>query len=157
MDVSTITVAQFKARFYRDFQFYNQVPNQENAPLPPYDLIQDLDIQNAFSDALALFNPGLFCDDATQTNAFLLLTAFCLVQNIKNSDGGTDSSAGSFPVSSRSVGSVSEAYMIPDAYKDSPVLASYTANGYGMKYLQLVLPQLIGNVVAVAGGALAAR
>lgn len=162
MDLTTITVAQFKARFYRDFSYENQNPTQAQ-PVPPENtfIVQDLDIENAYLDAQALFNQGLFggCNsnggNTALIPAYLYLSAHCLALNIQAASTGINSSGtGAFPVASRSVGSVSESYMIPDSYKDDPILAQYTQTAYGQKYLALVLPFLRGNTVAVWGGAL---
>lgn len=168
MDLTTITVAQFKSRFYRDFFYANQNPNQQQ-PTPPegIDLVQDLDIENAFSDAMGLINQGLFSaqpgcigsgsGSGTQnlTNAFLFLSAHCLSLNIKAADAGVNSDgAGAFPLQAMSGGSVSESRIIPDAYKDDPILAQYAQTAYGQKYLAMVLPFLRGNAQAVWGGAL---
>jgi hypothetical protein len=49
------------------------------------------------------------------------------------------------------VGNVSESYSIPHAYMDNPVYSFYTQSAYGLKYLSLVLPGIVGNVVAVGG------
>lgn len=159
MDLSTITVAQFKNRFYRDFLFTNQNPNQEQCPPENPEIIQDIDIQNAFADAMPMINQCLFpAGDGAITNGYLYLTAHCLCLNIKAADAGINSTgSGAFPVASRSVGSVSESYQIPDAYKDDPILAQYAQTAYGQKYLAMVLPFLRGNMVALFGGAHAAR
>lgn len=154
MDLSTITVSDFKARFYRDFFYANQLPNQEQPVPPNVDLIQDLDITNAFSDAQALLNQGLLGSNSNITNGYLFLSAHCLSLNIKAADSGVNSTGtGAFPVTGRTVGSVSESYMIPDAYKDDPILAQYAQTAYGQKYLAMVLPFLRGNMTALAGGA----
>jgi len=163
MDLSTITVAQFKTRFYRDFSFANQNPVQTEAAPPPvnYDFIQDTDIQNAYNDAMPLLNQGLFSfqpgasnADAIITQGFLYLAAHCLCLNIKAADAGVNSTGtGGFPVASRSVGSVSESYSIPKDYTDDPILAQYTQTAYGMKYLAMVLPALRGNFGFAIGGA----
>jgi hypothetical protein len=156
MDLSTITIAQFKGRFYRDFQFENQNPTQ-GQPVPDNfeDIVQDLDIQNAFNDAALLLNQGLFaCNDAAITQGYLYLAAHCLSLNIQAADSGINSTGtGSFPVASRSVGSVSESYKVPEAY-DDPILAQYAQTAYGQKYLAFVMPYLRGNVNSVWGGAL---
>jgi hypothetical protein len=59
-----------------------------------------------------------------------------------------------FPVTSVTVGSVSESYYVPKAYLEDPVLGFYARNGFGLKYLSLVYPNLIGNVGVVAGWSL---
>lgn len=159
MDLSTITVVDFKARFYRDFYFANQNPDQARPVPPNVDLVQDLDIQNAFNDAETMLNQGILSGQNNAiTIAYLYLTAHCLSLNIKAADGGVNSTGtGGFPVTARSVGSVSESYQVPDAYKDDPILAQYAQTAYGQKYLAMVLPFLRGNMTPIIGGALAAR
>lgn len=149
-DVTTITVAQFKTKFFRDFNFYSQ-PDPPTSP-PILDAVLDDDIANAFLDAQSQFNISLFGNDASVTIAYLLLSAHCLVVNLKSSDAGPDGT-GAFPMSARSAGGVSESYQIPDTYKDNPNLAIYTSTSYGIRYLALMLPNLVGNVVSVIGGA----
>lgn len=154
MDLSTVTIQQFKDRFYRDFSFANQNPDPEQPVPPNSNFVQDIDIQNAFSDAQALLNQGLLGADANITIGYLYLSAHCLSLNIKNARGGINSTGtGAFPVSGRTVGSVNESYMVPDAYKDDPILAQYAQTGYGQKYLAMVLPALRGNIVPILGGA----
>lgn len=158
MDLSTITVQQFKDRFYRDFTFANQNPNQIEPVPHNSDIVQDIDITNAYADAKVLLNQALFSSDANITIGYLYLAAHCLCLNIKAGDGGVNSSGtGGFPVASRTVGSVSEAYQIPAAYADDPLLAQYAQTAYGQKYLAMVLPFLRGNTFAVIGGAHPAR
>ena len=115
--------------------------------------VQDTDIAGAFLEAQAVFNQGLYGSDANITLAYLYLTAHFLTNDLKAALGGI-MAPGAFPVSSRSAGSVSESYDIPQAYKDSPILSQYTSSSYGMKFLAMTLPSLVGNVGAVCGGAL---
>ena len=133
VDVTTITVAQFQAQFPNDFQ--NVEPAQ---------------IAAAFAEAQIMFNPALFSSAAQQT-VYLYLTAHFLALSVRASYNGVNS-AGSFPVSSRSVGGVSESYMIPDMYKENAAIAQYTSTAYGQKYLTFLLPNLVGNVASVWGG-----
>jgi hypothetical protein len=115
--------------------------------------VQDSDITTAFGEAIALFNPALYPVDANSTQAYLYLTAHFLANDLKSALAGI-SAPGGFPLSSRSVGSVSEGYSVPDAYLEDPILAGYTTSAYGMKFLALTLPALRGNVRAVFGQAL---
>ncbi len=117
----------------------------------PLQYIQPQDITNAFAEAQVIFNPGLFTTDAVITLAYLYLTAHYLVNDLRTAAQGVES-GGSFPVSARSVGSMSETYQIPDRYKDSPQLAFFTTTGYGQKFLSMVLPNLVGNFGHVYGG-----
>lgn len=192
MDLSTITVNDFKAQFRRDFPylptydaaklynigarvyypttelFYdckvngttNIVPTVTNnwdlvSPQPDVDdYIQDVDITNAFAEAMIAFNQALVCGpDSTVKLVFLYLAAHYLVNDIRAAQRGI-SGIGAFTVTSRSAGNISESYGIPEAYLENPVLAFYTQSTYGLKYLSLILPQLVGNIGAVAGGTL---
>lgn len=186
MELSTITVNDFKALFFRDFfylpiwsastvyntdnkiyyetngLFYKCLSDSVVAFLPTnatywlkysdniYNYILDADIEKAFSEAVAVFNQGLFSDDDSLKLAYLYLTAHFLVLDIKTSLQGINGNS-QYPVSSRSVGSVSESYAIPQAYLDSPVLSYFSKTNYGLKYLSMVQPNLMGNIVAVEG------
>lgn len=205
IDLSTITVAQFKAQFRRDFPYLpvydnTQIYNSGDiiyyppsglfyqsivdglrgiGPLLRYDqgnkydvdgnkydsntkywikvvtsldnYICDEDITAAFAEAMVLFNPALFGTDASVTLGFLYLTAHFLCNDINAARSGVNGT-GRFPLSARTVGSVSESYSIPNAYMESPILAGYTSSSYGMKYLAMILPKITGNMAAVFGG-----
>lgn len=112
--------------------------------------IQDDDITRAFQEAEISFNQGLFGTDDQIKMGYLYLTAHYLVNDIRTSMQGI-SSVGEQTVSSRTVGSVSESYSIPDHYVDNPTFAFYTKSGYGLKYLNMVFPRLRGNFGVVDG------
>lgn len=186
MDLSTITVAQFQAQFFRDFpylpdysssvtynagatSYYNGLfyTAQQNGLLDvtpgsdptkwlqvnmnALDYVCPQDITNAFAEAKITFNQTLFGEDDRITLAYLYCTAHYLVNDLKTSAQGVNST-GSFPIASKSVGSVSETYQIPDRFKDNANLAFFTSTGYGQKYLSMLLPNLVGNIFAVRGG-----
>lgn len=118
--------------------------------------VQPQDITNAFAEAQVVFNQALFYGsgsnpDATITLAYMYCTAHYLVNDLRTAQQGVNST-GNFPVQSRSVGSVSESYQVPDRFKDSPQLAFFTTTGYGQKYLSMLLPNLVGNIGSVYGG-----
>ena len=185
MDLSSITVTDFKSLFRRDFPFiptwdvattynrddkiyytnglfYEAKSDGIIATLPTVALswnkvpdkadnyVLDEDINNAFDSAESLLNQALFGSDAEIKIGFLYLAAHFLSEGLRRALQGMES-VGAMPVNSRSVGSVSEAYTIPQAYLDDPVLAAYTTTGYGMKYLTLVLPAVRGNIGTVVG------
>lgn len=131
------TPAQFEAFFARDFEFTTDPAN--------LDLVSVNDINRAITDALDNFAPGLFSTPNVATNAFMYLAAFCMVKNIQMSTKGI-ASQGKFMISGNSVGGVSTGYSIPEKYMKDPFIASLTANQYGQRYLDLILPYLIGNV-----------
>lgn len=139
------TVSDFQAFFNRDF------PYAPDANTPSLDFVQPADITKAINEGLIDFNPSNYGSTAQITNIFMYLAAYNLVENLKNSMKGI-SAMTNFPVTGIGVGGVNESYQIPERYLKSPVLAPYTQNAYGMKYLSLVLPYLMGNVHAVGSG-----
>lgn len=112
--------------------------------------IGDDDIEKAFSETKVNFNQSLFGDDDSIELGYLYMAAHFLVNDLKASMGGINASA-AFPLSSRTVGNVSESYDIPQAYKDDPLLSFYTQSAYGLKFLSMVLPKIRGNVGVVCG------
>lgn len=156
MDLTTITVDQFKVKFYRDFKFSNlqtPVPLDPPAAPPDEDTVQDGDIQAAYSDAQGLLNQALFPNTTAIVTGYLLLAAHCLCLAIRSAGAGLNGGGSNFPVQARTVGSVSESYQVPEAYLKSPILSQYTQTSYGLRYLQMVQPYLVGNMRAVWGGA----
>lgn len=109
---------------------------------------QDSDIINAIQEASINFNEGLFEDECTAKMMFLYLVAFYLTvdfQNALNANGGAGL------VQSKSVGSVSESYAIPQFFLNKPQFALFAQNGYGRKYLNMLLPYLTGNIILAKG------
>lgn len=121
-----------------------------NPALTTEDFITDEDIERAFAEAKMSFNISLWGDDDSIKLAYLYCAAFWLAYDIKAAQGGIGG-ASSMPVTSRSVGSVSESYGLPNAYMDEPMFAMYASNPWGLKYLQLALPRIRGNVMGIAG------
>lgn len=146
------SIADFKTFFARDF---NYAPTDDPTNL---DYVLDDDITRAINEAIINFNPGLGFNPAIvppatiseTTNVFLYLVAFCLIVNIQNSSKGL-SSQSKFPISSNGVGGVNVAYAIPERYTKDPILSIYTQNGYGMRYLSMVLPYITGRVTTQIG------
>ena len=116
--------------------------------------VLDADITKAFNEAKISFNKSLFGDDNTIKTAYLYLTAHFLVNDIKSANQGLNST-GDFNVASRSVGSVSESYSIPQEWVNSSVLNFYTKSAYGLKYLAILMPRIKGNVMSVRGATIA--
>lgn len=149
--VSDITLDDFKAWFSRDFSYatlYGLTAPSADATCSD---VSDLDITKAFTEATMNFNADLFGEDDALRMTFLYLAAHYLVNDLQTSEAGKNS-AGFFPVSSRSVGSVSESYAIPEWVLRDPVLGSYMTTRYGQKYLSLIKPLLVGNVTVYQGG-----
>lgn len=138
------SVSDFKTFFARDFNFATDHDEPQND-----EYVLDGDITKAIAEAELNFN-AQYGTDAQVTNVFMYLAAFCLVVNLQNSAKGIASQS-KFPISSNSVGGVSVNFQIPDRYAKDPILSIYTQNGYGMKYLSLILPFLTGNIDLIEG------
>ena len=112
--------------------------------------ISDMDISKAFVEAKINFNPKLFegCEQAK--TAFLYLAAHYLVIDLNNAQNPF-ALGGMGLVSSKSVGSVSESYAIPQWVTNDKNLGLYAQTGYGLKYLSLILPRLHGNIIFTPG------
>lgn len=113
----------------------------------------DFDIEKAIGEATLNFNVELFgeCECASRV-PFLYLVAYYLVVDIKNGMAGISSNAYASFVSSKSVGNVSESYAIPSWVQGNPVFSLYMDNGYGKKYLTLILPRVSATFFLAQGG-----
>lgn len=140
-----ITIADFKAHFVRDFQYAT-----DNVGACPNEFVTDADLTKAFNEALANFNDGLFDDDTSLKISFLLLAAHFLAWDLQSAGQGSASTS-MFPVVSRTVGSVSETYNVPLWLQHDPVLSSYATTRYGLKYIGIIKPLMIGGVAVYAG------
>lgn len=133
---------QFQALFYRDFP-YNTDPNQG---------VTDGDITRAFTDVNSVIDPCLFGDQASYTNAYLLLTAHFLVTNIRMSSQGLAGGPFSFLEQSSGAGAVSRGFAVPPRVLENPVFAAYCSTQYGARYLvTYVLPNAAGQMFSVQG------
>jgi hypothetical protein len=112
-------------------------------------LVSDLDITNAYAEACVTFNDSLFTSDDDMVLGYLYLAAHYLVNDLNA--GGVEGGAAGGLVNSRSVGNVSESYTIPQWQLDSPIYGFYTKSSYGLKYLNMILPRLAGNIGTVEG------
>lgn len=108
--------------------------------------VRDEDIQNAMLEASINFNENLFDDDQAKM-IFLYLTAYYLTYDLQNASGVVQTGV----ITSKSVGSISQSYGIPTWVLQDKVLGAYASNGYGLKYLSLLRPYLIGNVMFIEG------
>lgn len=133
------TVADFKAYFFRDFPYGSTL-----------DTVTDADITKALAEALFNFNPGLFADQAQYSMGVLYLAAHYLVIDLRASSQGITGSY-SWLESSKSVGSVSESFVIPQRILDNPYWAMLSQTPYGAKFLSLILPRLLGNIMVLPG------
>lgn len=134
------TLSDFKTYWFRDFPFQ---PASEAQDLST---VQDQDITNAIGDAtMGPWNPGLWPDQASFTNAFLHLIAHYLAVNLQNSSQGIDGQYDWLHVS-KAAGSVNESFGIPEEILANPTLAMLCKTSYGAKYLQFCLPKLVGGI-----------
>ena len=140
-----ITIQDFKAHFVRDFQYASDYPLECSKSY-----VTDDDLTKAFNEALANFNDGLFDDDVSLKISFLLLAAHYLSWDMQSAGQGS-ASTGVFPVVSRTVGSVSETYNVPLWLQHDPVLSAYATTRYGLKYIAIIKPLLIGGCVVYRG------
>lgn len=108
--------------------------------------VTDYDIARALSPAASFnFSEGLFGSQAEFTYAAGLLAAHYLVTSVVAGTTGLGGKA-NWLTSDQSGGNVSQSFEIPERIKKSPYLASLSKTPYGMQFLELVLPQLIGNM-----------
>lgn len=140
MKYANPTIQEFKNYWTRDFP-YSPDPKQG---------VTDNDIAKAFSQANFSINQNLFNTQEDYTTAYMHLAAHYLVIDIRLATQGLNSSY-QWAVSSKSVGAVSESYTIPSKFQNSPFLTMLSQTGYGGKYLQLVLPLMVGNILAIPG------
>lgn len=112
--------------------------------------IQDSDILRAFNEAKVNFNAALFGDDDTVKMVFLYLAAHYLVIDLNNAMNPLSMGFMGF-TQSKSVGSVSQSFALPDFVTRNAALSQYMQTGYGAKYVSLIYPYLIGNVVLIKG------
>ena len=136
-----ITVDEFKAWFSRDF------PYSQDGDLTG---VTSNDILKAFAEAAMNFNPSFFETENDKKLGFLYLAAHYLVIDLQNSSQGINGKYEGL-MSNKSVGSVSVGYTIPSWVTDHPIYSLLSKTKYGLKYLSLIIPILVGNVVAVKG------
>lgn len=134
------SVAQFKSQFARDFP-YGTDPNVA---------VLDSDITYAFILVNVNINQALFADQGSYSVGYNLLAAHYLVMNLRASSQGINGQF-NFLQQSKSVGAVSEAFGIPDRIMANPDWAMLCKTNYGAMFIQLVLPQLAGQVYNAYG------
>ena len=107
-------------------------------------------ISEAFGEAQTNFNKDLFpnCNDATRI--FYYLAAHYLVIDVNNSLNPFSLGFTGY-TQSKSVGSVSESYGVPQWMMNDPLLSGYAQTGFGRKYLSLIKPFLVGNIIYTPG------
>ena len=112
--------------------------------------ISDSDIERAFTEARINFNPNLFTDDETAIMVFCYLTAHYLVIDLNNAQNPLALGAMGF-IQSKSVGSVSVSYGVPQWALNDISYGLYAQTGYGLKYLSLIIPYTKGAIIYTSG------
>lgn len=112
--------------------------------------IQDSDIEKAFEEAGINFNAAIFSNCDTAQLVFCYLAAHYLVIDLNNAQNPLALGVMGY-TQSKSVGSVSESYGIPQWIMNNEVLGTYAQTGYGRKYLSLIRPFLTGNIIYTPG------
>lgn len=129
------TVEQFKEYFSRDFPYSSD----------PAEGVTDTDIAKAYQLTNLKINPVLFSSQDDWTIGYLYLSAHFLVTSIQTSSQGLGGGgSASWLEQSKSVGSVSQSFAIPQSVLNNPAYAWLTKTSYGMFYFQLIYPRLIG-------------
>lgn len=137
------TVSDFKAYFTRDFPY----------GADPAEKVTDHDIEKAIGQTDVNINSALFSGQASYSIGYLLLTAHYLVVDLRMSSQGLNGQY-AFLEQSKSVGSVSQSFAIPEWVNQNPYAAMLTKTNYGAKYLELILPAIAGAVYATPGATL---
>jgi hypothetical protein len=110
--------------------------------------VTDYDIASAQNKAMAFnMTSALWGSQASFTTAYNLLAAHYLCEDLLAGGMGLNGKA-EWLTQSKTVGNVTESYAIPDRILKSPYLSKLSKTTYGAQFLELVSPQLIGNVLS---------
>lgn len=134
------TIANFKTQFFRDFPYGT---DQNVAVL-------DQDILNAFNQCDITINAQLWPNQSAYNYGYLLLAAHYLVLALRASSQGLNGQY-NWAQNSKAVGSVNEAFQIPQRLIDNPDFMAYAKTNYGAQYLNILWPYLCGQMFSVAG------
>lgn len=115
-----------------------------------YNYVTNDDIKRAMSQAIINSNYRFGATDEQKINIYLHLIAFYLVLDLKNSSSGVNSSYSGM-IASKSVDGVSVSYNFPQWLVNNPLYSLYSQNGFGMKYLSLILPYLSTTILFSRG------
>lgn len=133
------SVADFKARFVRDFPYGTDTATT----------VTDTDIANAYALSNININQALWDNQSEYSIAYLLLSAHFLVTNLLASSQGL-SGQYSFLTTSKGVGSVSVSQEVPERVRNNPYLSMLMKTNYGAQYVMLLLPRVVGQSITVA-------
>jgi hypothetical protein len=134
------SVADFKAYFDRDFPYGTDIETE----------VRDQDIAKGFQQANMNVSQRFFSDQSGYNIGYLLLSAHFMVMNLRSSSQGLNGQF-SFLEQSKNVGAVSQSFAIPQRILDNAFFSMLMKTNYGAMYMQLILPQLVGNAFVVYG------
>lgn len=115
-----------------------------------YNYVTNDDILRAMSQAIVNVNYRFGANDEQRTNIYLHLVAFYLVMDLQNSSSGINSRYAGM-IASKSVDGVSVSYNFPTWLTNSPIYSLFSSNGFGMKYLSLIIPYLSTTILFSKG------
>lgn len=137
-----ITIEEFKEYFPKDFD-YGTEDGQ----------VSDAEIARAMAEAGMNYNEAILeCCDSKKI-IFAYLTAYYLVVDMNNANTQGASNNGGL-LTYRQVRNVAESFKVPKWIEENPMLSMFAQNGYGLKYVTMIYPYLIGNVGIVGGATL---
>ena len=110
--------------------------------------VTDDDLIGALADAGDNMNEENFPDQASFTRGYLFLAAHCLVENLLASVEGLASQF-SWLTQAKSVGGVSQSFAVSERIREDPFLSLLSTTRYGARYLQMVLPYIVGHTSAL--------
>jgi hypothetical protein len=134
------SIADFKAQFVRDFPYGTDINTQ----------VTDADIASAYTFTNINISQSLWADQSSYTLGYLLLAAHYLVQNLRASSQGINGQF-AFLEQGKSVGAVNLSSAIPQRILDNPNFSMLSKTNYGAEYLQLLWPQLSGQMFIACG------
>lgn len=137
-----ITINDFKTFFVKDFVYGNEDGQ-----------VSDADITRAMMEANMNFNEDMFDTNEDKKLILLYLTAYYLVVDINNANTQGASNNGGL-VTYRQVRNVAESFKVPKWIEENPMFSQFAQNGYGLKYLNMIYPYLIGRMTIVPGATL---
>ena len=137
-----ITIEEFKEFFSKDFE-YGTEDGQ----------VSDAEIARAMAEAGMNYNEAILTECESKKIIFAYLTAYYLVVDINNANTqGTSNNGGLLTY--RQVRNVAESFKVPKWVEENPMFSQFAQNGYGLKYLTMIYPYLIGNIGIVGGATL---
>lgn len=110
------------------------------------DYVQDEDIQGAILDASFNTTDCLFANQQQYTRGFLYLAAHQLIEKIQMWQEGSQSQY-AWLTAAKSIADASESFQFPERITQDPWLSHVSKTRYGAMYIQIISPQLIGNVI----------